>query len=88
MKLPLSITCNAYGLYFWTRREPTLVIRWNGSHVWLDMDFEALFPTRAAWRRHNAAYSQHCLEDSLRATVRCAIQRAIHGAEYEPLLFQ
>jgi len=88
MRYPVRIQIARHGVYIDSDRLPTLVVRWNLSHYWLDMDFEALFPTRAAWRRHNAAYSQHCLEDSLRATVRCAIRRAIRGAEYEEPLFQ
>ncbi|MFA5380061.1 MAG: hypothetical protein WC455_30145 [Dehalococcoidia bacterium] len=88
MNFPVRVTLSRRGVFIETSRYPTLMVRWNLSHYWLDMNFEAAFPSLQAWRRHNAAYSQHCLEDSLRATVRCAIQRAIHGAEYEPLLFQ
>jgi hypothetical protein len=88
MKLPIRIRIARYGVYIDWRDYPTLVIRWNGSRYWLDMNFEAAFPSLKAWRAHNEAYSQHCLEDSTDAIVRGAIRRAIRGGEYEEPLLQ
>jgi hypothetical protein len=88
MILPVCVTLSRRGVYIETRRYPTLIVRWNLSHAWLDMDFAAAFPSLKAWRRHDRQYAQHCLEDSTNAIVRYAIQRAIRGVGYEEPLFR